>query len=840
MTQFGLMVHFFPLVTLLFFRISWLCTLLLGCISFPPLKGKNSFITLDPVQPSELDLKSAYSLTGHSIAHGDSLSYDGFSSHAGVVGPQTSNQFHSEASLNTNHDSVSPRDSFVSSQREPVHHENNEDADFVTSLSEEMAQNNADSGHEPDKFPSVPSVQKYEHESSGYQHPFGLLVKENTQKQSVEGLSFPSITDFKQFIETMKSSFLTPGSDLTRHFQTAHKVLKNEVALKGETDTGHTSYHAKEGAAHDASENEVWSEPMNTVFEKSEQGINYQMPSEGLSVTDPVVSAESLFSSTLYDSQGLSQDSALYAHTHSAATEHASRNYGSFDKDGTSGENPDIFTSASTVQNDVRSTSYKLPESPGEDFSFSGHTAASSVNPQNRPSQDFSHYSSKISNLTPLSSKKIIPKPKYTLQSKDSLTGHQNPSGGFELEDFQSEQLGRDVPVSVLFAPKPPSLNSYGKSVHVSTPRRQYFIPDYLPKHRQRPAPSFPPQQPPVGKGSKDINYTPTIHQPVSSGSVSLNSDNLSPQTSSGHVGVQTSSQQNVQNQLFSREQPVRSHQAFTVKPSSPLNNNLGDQRVGVTPPSILTDQAKDDEGSIPSEGNQVFAIQEPKQLTGNTPSGTSSVLDSTQTGISSMVDDDFASFNSATNLVPTSASEMPFSSLYGIEAMSRNFESKNMISNRFMHDARNHLGSFFTPQRRGYVGATRTGFPKNVLLNKVRKRPANVNNETSNMSHQYSKPLSASRVSGSTFGGVNWRNGENTKRLPSQTGPSKSAPFVKTYVVKSRKSYKRGKESLSKTYYTPYRLDEDRSVDHQWKPTPRRQKYENTVSHNAKRSADK
>lgn len=703
------------------------------------------------VHPCELNAMSVYSLIGYNIAHGYSFNDDGFSSHAGVLGPQTSNQLNSGASLNTNHGSVSPGDemqamSFVYPQREPVHHDNNDDASSVTSLSEEMVQSKPDSGHEPDEplvVPSATSVQKLEQESSGYQHPFGLLVKGHTQEKTMEGISFPTIKDLKQFIKTMKSSFLKPGSDLSTHFKTARETMENEIASNAQNTEGEP---AREGTAHvDASENEVWSEPMNTVFEQSEQGVNYQMPSESLSAPDPVDSTASLISTSVYDNQDSGPGSALYPRPHLAATEYVSSNYGSFDNGGISGENHDIFTSAPPdVRNeDVQPTSYKLPgQMPsgsffGGDFSF-------------RPSQDFNYYSSATSNITPLNPEKNIQQPQYTSHSKDSFTGYQKPSGGFELgEDFQSEELGRVTPANVLSAPMPPSLNSYGKSIYVNAPRGQHYIPDYLPKHRERPAPSFQAYQPTVGKESKDINYTPTVHLPAFSGSVSSSSENLSPQSSSGHVGVQTSSPHDAQNQAFSRKQPVRSHLVFTVKPSSSLHGSsghdgyLGDQSVSVIRPSILTAEAKGEEKSDPSEQNLVSAVQEPKQMTDNILIPISGGLDSTQSGISSRVGD--VSFNSLTNLAP--ASENTFSRLVGNEAMSRNFGIKNIISDMFptgdIHGTRNPLGSFSAPQRRGmslngdYVGAIRAGLLQTFIQpTKVWKRPANVNKEPSTMAY--------------------------------------------------------------------------------------------------------
>ncbi|KAI4826254.1 hypothetical protein KUCAC02_021895 [Chaenocephalus aceratus] len=51
---------------------------------------------------------------------------------------------------------------------------------------------------------------------------------------------------------------------------------------------------------------------MNTAFEQSENGTNYQMPGENPSVPDPDDSTESLTYSSVYDNQDSGPGSALY------------------------------------------------------------------------------------------------------------------------------------------------------------------------------------------------------------------------------------------------------------------------------------------------------------------------------------------------------------------------------------------------------------------------------------------------------------------------------------------------------------------------------------------------
>lgn len=780
-------------------------------------------------------------MIGYNIAHGYSLNDDGYSSNAGVFGLQTSNQLNSGVSLNTNHEGDETRHkSFVSLQQEPVRHDYNEGASSVTSLSDGMVQSKPDSEHEPDKFPLVPSVQKHEPQSSGSQQPFGLLVKDSQQKAK-EGVSFSTIKDFKQFIDRLKNSFLMPGSDVRSHFQTAQEIMDD----RGVFDTGYKSDSAKEGTAHyDASEN-VQSEPRNALLEQSEQGANYQMPRESQSVAYPVNSTVSMVPTSVYDNQDSGPGSAFYPHPPSAATEHVSSNYGNFDHGGIPEENTYILANAPDAQNEyVQSTSYMPPEQTtpgsffGQDFFNSNRGTASTANPPVSPSQDFSLVS------PPLTYEENIQEPTYTFHSKDSLIGYQQkPPGGFEL----GKEQGGGTPTNFLLAPEPPSLASYGKSIYVSAPSGQHYIPKSLPKHRERPAPSFKPSQPTDGMKSKDINYTPISHLPVTSGSFSSSSANLAPQSRGGHVGVQTSSPHDVKNQAFNRKQPVRPHQVFTVKPSSSLYGSrthdgyLGDQSVSVNPPSILTEETQESEEPLdPSVQNLV--IQGPKQMTDNSLIPISGGLDSTQRGLSSAGGVDYTSLNSLTNLAPTSTSETVFSRLVGNEVMSRNFGFKNIISDRFpsvdIHWARNALSSIFTPRRRemplngGYVGAmaTRAGLLQTFIQpTKLQRRPANVNKKSWSTVYRPPKLLSASKVSGSPVSGAVWWNGGNTKRLLPQT------QFVKSHAVKSRNGYTRSKASISKTHYAPYQLDEGKTGKPQWKPFQRQHEYMNAASHNAK-----
>lgn len=756
----------------------------------------------------------------YSIAHGYSFN-DGFSSHAGVLGPQTLNQFDSRGSLNKNQDSVwndqqaMSHQSFVSPHHKPSYH--HEDEDSNNSI-EELVQSRPHSGQEPDEYLGVPadsSVQ--EHKSSSSLYPFGLLVKK-TQRNTMGGISFPTINDFKRFIKTMKSSFLTPGSDVKSFFQTAGETIKNEAAtraqnIKAEPDTGYRSNSAKEGTVQDnINENEGWSEPVNE-FEQSEQDATDQTPSESPSVPDPV------------DSSSLSQGSLSYTRPHLTAGKHPI-NYRYLDNGAISEENRNILKNAPEVQyEDIQSTSNKLPEqSPsgsflGEDFSFSGHIPAEPVNPQDHSVQDYRYYLSKTSKIPPVTSDKNTQQTTYTPHRKD-LTGYDQPYVDIELEDFQKDELGGENSADVS-APLSQLLNSYGKSIYVSARKGQFNASDYLPKHRERPAPTFQPYHPPVGKELQDINRSLTVHLPMDS-SVS-SSSNLSLQSSIGHEDVLISSPQDSQNQAFTKKQPVRPHPVMNVKLSNSLHGYLGDQRFGMINPSILTDQDKDEEILSLPEQNTVSAIQEPEQTSENTQAPFSFSLHSTQIGISSPIKFESAGLNSLGNLAPTPASETVFSRLVGNKIMSKNFGIRNMFSGRFpfshVHGARNVPDISFTPQRSGtslnggYKGAIRTGFLQTLIHpSNVWNLPTNINKEPRNMAYWTPNLLFASKAFGSAVSRDIWRNGSKNKKLSLQTSQSRSAPFGNAYIVKSRNGYVRGKVSVSKTRYDPKQLGEEKN----------------------------
>lgn len=457
--------------------------------------------------------------------------------------------------------------SFVSLQPEPFPYDKGQDA------TPEMKQS------QPDKLYGASSaLPAQQNGQSGYHNPFNLLVRGHTQ-QPVESVSFPTMSHLKQFIENMKRSFLVPGSDMSQHFGTAREKMKNLGK-----PTAYRSTPEKAGPAYgDSSENK----------DRFEQSANYQTPNKRLSFPDPVDSSAGLISSSVYNNQKFRPGTALYPHNHLAATGLASRNLAHGFHRG------DDDVSAS-----VQSGRYKQPEKTqfpsnfffGHDSSYSNHVTAAPLYPPNNPSQDLGLYSSMTSSLTPY--QKNILNPVYSSQSKDSLMGYQRPPTGFDFVTDNHRATQADVP-----SPKKlPYVNSYGKKHHP-------FMQHYWPKHKTR-----------MGhhRSSYAQAHQPNenIHQPVSSGSVSLSLNDPIHEWSRGHMDHQTRSPQYPQIPVFKQKQMDRDHWMFVAKPSSflrGLRRNDGYVRHQKTSdtPFARNAQEKDEKSNLYNQ-NLVYGVQKP------------------------------------------------------------------------------------------------------------------------------------------------------------------------------------------------------------------------------------
>lgn len=353
----------------------------------------------------------------------------------------------------------------------PVHQE----AVGTVTAEEQLVQSEPYKGQWTEENPRVSTSSSSAH--SGHQHPLGLLMKEHTQEKSQEGISFPTITDFKRFVETMKSSFLTPGSDLT-HFHTALQTMENEMSsaaknTEGASSPDHQAYYGVESPG----ENEVWSEPVTSVFEQGQLGSNHHVPGTSLSAPDQLDMNPSF--PGVYDVE----ESRIQLYD----TEPVSGGFDSLFTAGMSGRHSEPLPGPPDVlQEDVvQAGKYKFPQT--DVLSSSSY---SDVSPPISPSQDSNERSSLVSE-----------QPQQPSHSNDS-----------------------------------PSSNSYGKSFYVwaqSLPAASWFTVQNKQLKRREGAAS--PAEPVVSTESEDP--TRHVNQPeVSSGSQS-HSGHVDIQASDPHDG---------------------------------------------------------------------------------------------------------------------------------------------------------------------------------------------------------------------------------------------------------------------------------------------------------------
>ncbi|XP_029908754.1 uncharacterized protein LOC115360187 [Myripristis murdjan] len=731
--------------------VSWLCIILLrGCVSFQVEQGNN-------------------------IGHGYALN-DDFSSLGGVLAQDTSDQLYSGASSNTGHDSVNQRDqmqtmrphSFVPLQREPVPpvHRKGLRRPSIRPTEMRMKQNKPASKYDPNMFfviPSTPVVRKPERANNGYnQHSSGFLMMGHKQNEVVEGVSFPTIQDLKYFIESMKTSYLKPGSDMNMHFQTAQKTLENEILSSAQgsneespTDSGSNSVR-KKPAQKGPSENKVWDEPMNTEFQ---QGTNAQMSSESLSVSDPAISSSSLVSTGEYDRQDSGPGHAFYLSPGLEELKHVSSNFES------------LMSNFHAQGKNVQLTSDKLFEQRTLPMSsLSGEVR--------KPSG----WSDKPSAEVPR-----VQKPSEAPKAHDVFSV-QKP-----LSSSASEQI------------KP---SSYGRSLYVNT-RGNLSIPAQLHKHEMKPSPLVKTVS--VDKASKDIDHPSAVQLLVSSGFHS-SSNIRSPQRNAGHGNIQAARPHDPQGELSTTKQPVKSHLgwAFNVKPSSFHNGSSGhddylsEHRVDATHRSVPNAQAEGQEKSDLSTQNKAPIIQEQKHMTNNKPYTQIPVFtgfDSTQNGLTAQASESDGTFNAPPDPAPSSepkevlaslvASDSDFHSFHpinrGKKGMFRNTGTNNMISS-------------------GFPG---TFNPNIMQKNKVSKQIHRANiKEPSNVMHRPAerRPVSKGFYSACSRSSLDQRNGgyENSQRRTLRTGSRMPCPLLPIYIVKSRNGYVRGKMFFSQTLYMP------------------------------------
>lgn len=278
-------------------------------------------------------------MIGYDITHGYPDG-DGFIGRAGVPGPQFLNDLHGMH--------ASRPESLLSLQSGLDHHENSEDASSATAPNEEMVQNKLHSGYRPDDMPGVPSASSVQKtDNSGHQHPFELLLRDSKNSNHAEGVSFPTVKDLKHFVEILKSSYLMPGGDLTKHFLTAREMIVKEARAQyaqAELDEAHRAAAAESASVYGARENEVYSEPPEiTLPEQIEQGEKYQRASESSFVSDRLDSTPNR------DKQDLAQPLSSYPIPRSAARGFIFDTHEGFDNSLFTGKKP-IFTNGQSMQ----------------------------------------------------------------------------------------------------------------------------------------------------------------------------------------------------------------------------------------------------------------------------------------------------------------------------------------------------------------------------------------------------------------------------------------------------------------------------------------------------------
>lgn len=342
-------------------------------------------------------------------------------SYVGVSDPQPTDQLISGQSFNAETDSDVGKTksmnhtSVVSSQ---IQQKNGDDAGSIIRP-----------GDQNETQDSV--AQRPKHERSAYLHPLPLLVKQ-TQKETIQNLSFPTVQFFKQFVETMKNSYLIPGNDMTMYFQMARHVMEDELALAAQDTEDPTT----DDTSRSSSRGEIWSEPMNLAEDEQDA----QFPD--------------LASSTERSGFDENQDSDLSTELpHLEADGYVPNDYGSLETvDRSNGLKNAGAQNKHTYPVSHRPTD-KMPYRP---FSGKVPSAVALIGLSHGPAPDLDSKNSE----------------RMTQESdSEDLIKYESPSGGFELGGFQKKDLHVKIPANVPSSP------------HVSH-RNNQNLPDQVPAHQ--------------------------------------------------------------------------------------------------------------------------------------------------------------------------------------------------------------------------------------------------------------------------------------------------------------------------------------------------------------------
>lgn len=407
--------------------------------------------------------------------------------YVGVPDPQPTDQLISGQSFNAE------TDSDVGKTKSMNH---------ISVVSSQIQQKNGDDAgsiiHPGDQNePKDSAAQRPKHERSAYLHPLPLLVKQ-TQKETIQNLSFPTVQFFKQFVETMKNSYLIPGNDMTMYFQMARHVMEDELALAAQDTEDPTTDYRSRSSSH----GEIWSEPINLVKDDA------QFPD--------------LASSTERSGFDENQDSDLSTELpHLEANGYVPNDYGSLETvDHSNGLKNAGAQNKHTYPVSHRPTD-KMPYRP---IFGKVPSAEALIGLSHGPAPDLDSKNSE----------------RMTQESdSEDLFKYESPSGGFELGGFQKKDLHVKIPANVPSSP------------HVSHRNNQNF-PDHVPAHWES-LYSSRTHQSAVGEEESKGIYHSAVPQP-SFGSAASNTDPIQ-----GQVGAWLNGPHVPEEEAFDRRQPLRS-----------------------------------------------------------------------------------------------------------------------------------------------------------------------------------------------------------------------------------------------------------------------------------------
>lgn len=432
-------------------------------------------------------------MAGCGVAHGYPVS-----SRAVAFDPHPSDQLYSggpfPAETDSGVDAVKPSNRRnVDSSR--VQHGDGDDASAVINAGDEVKPENSKS------------------KKSTYPHPLPLLVKQ-TQRETVEGLSFPTVQYFKQFVESMKNSFLTPGNDPSRYFQTARQVMENEFtsnALDPATDD------RPNWSGENSDRNKTWSESMNSV--ENEDDVRFQQPS----VPDSAPSTEG---SSFHETQR----SYLNTLARLAADRAVYKGDGGLG----AGDLPTGLQTAAGAQNrNTRPGGLRLREQMPSGSLFGEPAPAEAL-------------SSPADGADPDLDPKISEGMSQESDSEDS-SQYENPSGGSQLGGLQKKDPREKIPADVLYSPKasPHVAHINNGSVSGGVPKERESLPSSSQTH----------QSPPTGE-----EESKGLDRPI--GSSASSHDNLSPWGRRGQAADQLTSPNVLEYEAYGSRQPPGSQHA--------------------------------------------------------------------------------------------------------------------------------------------------------------------------------------------------------------------------------------------------------------------------------------